>query len=87
MSFTQWLTRSSPTVSCRPARKATFSLVPTPSALATSTGSRQAAASSLKSPPNKPISESTPGVKVERASCLMRRTASLPASMSTPDCR
>src|SRR4051812_9987548 len=30
------------------------------------------------------MSESTPGVKVPRASDLMRRTVSLPASMSTP---
>ena len=40
MSLTQWLTRSAPTVSCRPVMNATFSLVPTPSALDTSTGSR-----------------------------------------------
>ncbi len=40
MSLTQWFTRSTPTVSCRFAMKATFSLVPTPSALDTSTGSR-----------------------------------------------
>ena len=33
MSLTQWFTRSTPTVSCRFARKATFSFVPTPSAL------------------------------------------------------
>ena len=42
MSLTQWLTRSSPTVSWTPLSKATFSLVPTPSALATSTGVRRA---------------------------------------------
>ena len=41
MSLTQWLTRSAPTVSCRPVMNATFSFVPTPSALDTSTGSRQ----------------------------------------------
>ena len=33
-----------------------------------------------------PDSESTPGVNVPRASERMRRTTSLPASMSTPDC-
>ena len=38
MSLTQWLTRSTPTVSWRPVMNATFSLVPTPSALETSTG-------------------------------------------------
>ena len=43
--------------------------------------------SSLKRPPNDPISDSTPGVNVARASDLMRRTVSLPASMSTPDWR
>ena len=69
----------------RPARNATFSLVPTPSALATSTGSRNRPGSSWNSPPNDPISDSTPGVNVERASARMRRTVSLPASMSTPD--
>ena len=63
---------------------ATFSLVPTPSALATSTGSRSDRGSSRNSPPNEPMSDSTPGVNVPRASDLIRRTASLPASMSTP---
>jgi hypothetical protein len=40
MSLTQWFTRSSPTVPWRPAMKATLSLVPTPSVLATNTGFR-----------------------------------------------
>ena len=44
MSLTQWFTRSAPTVSCRPVMNATFSFVPTPSALDTSTGSRYAVA-------------------------------------------
>ena len=43
---------------------ATLSFVPTPSALDTSTGSRNAVASSANRPPNEPISESTPGVNV-----------------------
>ena len=38
MSFTQWFTRSRPTVSCMPAAIATLSLVPTPSMLLTRTG-------------------------------------------------
>src|SRR5438067_1647948 len=38
MSLTQWLTRSSPTVSCTLARAATSTLVPTPSVDSTSTG-------------------------------------------------
>jgi hypothetical protein len=37
--LTQWDTRSMPTVSCRPVMKASFSFVPTPSTLETSTGS------------------------------------------------
>ena len=67
--------------------KAIFSLVPTPSALETSTGSVHDAVSSRNRPPNDPISDSTPGVNVARASDLMRRTVSFPASMSTPDWR
>ena len=65
--------------------KATLSFVPTPSALATRTGSWKRPGSSRNSPPNDPMSDSTAGVKVDRASPRMRRTASLPASMSTPD--
>ncbi len=86
MSLTQWLTRSTPIVEWTPVMNASRSLVPTPSALATSTGSDTPAAPSWNRPPNEPISDSTPLVKVPRASDLMRRTTSLPASMSTPDC-
>jgi hypothetical protein len=60
-------------------------LVPTPSALATSTGSRKRPDSSWNRPPNDPISDSTPDVKVDRARPRMRRTVSVPASMSTPE--
>ncbi len=67
-----------------PLSKATFSLVPTPSALATSTASGAPSEARLNRPPKLPISDSTPGVKVPLASDLMRRTTSLPASMSTP---
>jgi hypothetical protein len=67
--------------------KAIFSLVPTPSALETNTGSAHDSVSSRNRPPNDPISDSTPGVNVARAKDLMRRTVSLPASMSTPDWR
>ena len=49
---------------------ATFSFVPTPSALDTSTGSSQPPRLERNRPPNDPISESTPGVKVPRASRL-----------------
>ena len=40
MSLTQWFTRSAPTVWCIFMSNATLSLVPTPSTLETSTGSR-----------------------------------------------
>ena len=63
---------------------ATFSFVPTPSALETSTGSVHPPDAIENSPPNEPISDSTPGVNVPRAIDLIRRTVSLPASMSTP---
>ena len=59
-------------VSWMPVMKATRSFVPTPSALATSTGSRTPAGESAKSPPKEPISERTPGVKVRLASAQMR---------------
>jgi hypothetical protein len=62
---------------------ATLSLVPTPSALATSTGSGTDP-SSANNPPKDPTPDSTPGVYVPFASALIRLTASLPASMSTP---
>src|SRR5438034_314557 len=55
MSFTQWLTRSAPTVLWRLSAKAIFSLVPTPSALATRTESLGRPASE-KNPPNAPTS-------------------------------
>ena len=69
MSFTQWLTRSSPTVSCRPVRNATLSLVPTPSAELTSTGRFQP--ESWKPAPKVPISVRTPRVNVVRADLRM----------------
>ena len=40
MSSTQWFTRSTPTVSCLSIANAIFNFVPTPSTLATNTGSR-----------------------------------------------
>ena len=71
-------------MSCRPVMNATLSFVPTPSALDTSTGSRYRSRSIWNRPPNDPMSDSTPGVKVPLAIDLMRRTVSLPAAMSTP---
>ena len=55
-------------LSCRPVMNATFSFVPTPSALETSTGSVQRLLSSANSPPKEPISDNTAGVNVARAS-------------------
>ena len=56
MSLTQWFTRSAPTVWCRFISKAIFSLVPTPSTLETSTGSRYFFLSMANRPPKPPIS-------------------------------
>src|SRR4051812_1933194 len=83
MSFTQWFTRSSPTVPWRPVRKASFSLVPTPSVLATRTGCR-APRGTRYSPPNEPSSLSVSGVAVERTSSATPTIARCAASMSTP---
>src|SRR4030095_11433126 len=86
MSFTPIATRSIPTVSCRPARKATRSFVPTPSVDDTSTGAREPAGilTKLAKPPTPP---STSARFVAWASGVIRRTAASPASMSTPDSR
>jgi hypothetical protein len=72
-----------PTVAWRLARYATFSFVPTPSVEETRTGSRylDGTRTRLAKPPTPPI---TSARFVARASGVMRRTASSPASMSTP---
>ena len=67
MSFTDMATRSMPTVSCRPARKATFSFVPTPSVPDTSTGSRYLPGGRANSPPNPPTPATTSGRIVRAA--------------------
>ena len=85
MSFTQWFTRSSPTVPCRPVRNATFNFVPTPSAELTSTGLRYPASWYIA--PKLPISVSTPGVNVWRANFLMEETARSASSIFTPASR
>src|SRR5664279_6025851 len=84
MSFTQWFTRSCPTVPWTPAAIATFSFVPTPSAEATRSGSDIPVKSGGNSPPNPPTSPTTPGVKVERIASFARATAPIFASISTP---
>jgi hypothetical protein len=84
MSLMQWLTKSPPTVECTPVAMATFSFVPTPSALETSTGSFHFLLSSANSAPNPPMPPSTPGVKVLLAWWRMRCLAASATAMSTP---
>ena len=60
-------------------------LISADSALDTSTGCLYRPLSSWKRPPKEPMSDSTPGVNVDRARPRIRRTASLPASISTPE--
>src|SRR5258708_5191270 len=71
-------------VSWRFARNATLSLVPTPSQLATSTGSRHLRRSRENKLPKPPISASTCGVNVPRASAAMRCLAWSARRMFTP---
>src|SRR5438067_10325896 len=68
MSSMQWFTRSMPMVSCLFIAKAIFNFVPTPSMLATSTGSRIPGKLARNKPPNPPIFPSTCGPCV----CLTR---------------
>src|SRR5215472_13764537 len=84
MSLTQWLTRSAPQPSCRPASTATFNFVPTPSVEATRTGSRYLEKSGRYNPPKPPTSPRTSGVKVERIASPADATAPIFASISTP---
>src|ERR1700678_1686289 len=84
MSFTQWCTKSAPTVECSPISKAIFSLVPTPSTLETNTGSTYLVLSTANRPPKPPISLSTPRVNVLCAKYLMRCLVRLAWSMFTP---
>ena len=62
----QWFTRSAPTVSCRSSAKAIFNFVPTPSTLATRTGSRIPEKFGANKPPKPPILPSTSGPWVLR---------------------
>src|SRR5881409_61713 len=83
MSFTQWFTRSSPTVSWMPARAATRTLVPTPSVESTSTG-RSYPGGTRTIPPNAPIAPSASGVCVvfTRAALRRRRKSAHPRQHS-----
>ncbi len=73
-------------VSCFFMRKASLSLVPTPSVPETITGSRYFFGTST-SAPKPPMPPSTSGRSVRFANGLMRSTSSSPASMSTPALR
>src|SRR5208283_1422796 len=84
MSLTQWFTRSAPMVWCSFISNATFSLVPTPSTLETSTGSTYFVLSIANKPPKPPISLSTPRVKVLWARYLIRFLVRFARSISTP---
>ena len=84
MSLTHMATRSMPTVSWRPVKKAIFSLVPTPSVEPTKTGWRMVSVFKENSPPNPPISPMTPGVLVAFTNGLMAEMNRSPLSMSTP---
>ena len=84
MSLTHMATQSTPTVSCLSIRKASFSLVPTPSVPETSTGSVMPARSGTNRPPKPPMSEQTPAVAVRAIWPFISSTALYPAVMSTP---
>src|SRR5512132_1077730 len=84
MSLTQRFTRSAPTVSCLSIANATFNFVPTPSILATRTGSRIPGKFPRNSPPNPPIFPSTCGPCVCLTNTPMWRLSSFAKSTSTP---
>src|SRR5574342_1249759 len=77
---------SSPTVSWRPARNATSTLVPPPSVLMTRVGvSRSAGTRTI--PPKAPTSPRASAVRVDAAAWTMRALARSKASRSTPAAR
>src|SRR5215831_12420251 len=84
MSLTQWFTRSAPTVSCLSVANATFNFVPTPSMLATRTGSRIPGKFARNNPPNPPIFPSTCGLCVCLTNAPISRFSLFPRSTSTP---
>src|SRR5262245_51408577 len=86
MSLTQWLTRSSPTVSCLPALMATRTLVPTPSVLMTSVGSTTSAGT-LTIPPNEPSTPRASVVRVDATAAPLRCLVAAATSRSTPASR
>src|SRR5438552_9668926 len=84
MSSTQWFTRSMPTVSGLFMAKAIFNFVPTPSMLATSTGSRIPGKLARNNPPNPPIFPSTCGPCVCLTNTPMSRFSLFAKSTFTP---
>src|SRR5215831_12881820 len=84
MSSTQWFTRSAPTVSCLSMAKAIFNFVPTPSTLATNTGSRTPGKLARNNPPNPPIFPSTCGPCVCLTNAPIPRFSLFARSTSTP---
>ncbi len=86
MSSMQWFTRSTPTVSCLSIANAIFNFVPTPSMLATSTGSRIPGKLARNNPPNPPIFPSTCGPCVCLTNAPMPRFNLFARSTSTPAC-
>ena len=76
MSLTHMATQSMPTVSCLSIRKASFSLVPTPSVPETSTGRLTPVRSGSNKPPNPPMPDRTPGTAV-RATCFFISSTAL----------
>src|SRR5918993_1427466 len=84
MSFTQWFTRSAPTVLWIPVSKAILSFVPTPSADATRIGSPISGNAPENIPPKLPISVSVLSLNVLRANSRIFATARLALSIETP---
>ena len=73
-----------PIVSCRPVAMAIFSLVPTPSVVATRIGSLKPAALVSNSAPNPPSEAVVPARAEALASGPIALTSAAPASISTP---
>src|SRR6516162_2997821 len=84
MSSTQWFTRSAPMVSCLFIANAIFNFVPTPSTLATNTGSRIRGKLARNNPPNPPIFPSTCGPCVSLTNAPIPRFSLFARSTSTP---
>src|SRR5665213_630697 len=84
MSFTQWFTRSAPTVWCCPSSNAIFSFVPTPSAELTRIGFFHLCISNRYSAPKPPIPPNTLRLNVFCARNLIRSFARSPRLISTP---